>query len=181
MDEDARLIEASLGGDEASMEELVMKYQRRVYALAYRLTGNVEDAKDVTQNAFIRAFAGLRKFRGKSSFFTWLYRICVNLGINHMRKHRNNVDAPAEPVAAGSPDALRGVEERQRVEHLNESLSMLPKRQRMAVVLRVHEGLNIREASEVMGCSEGAVKAHYHQGIRKLKEKLREKGHEITS
>ncbi|NOZ69603.1 MAG: RNA polymerase sigma factor [Deferribacteres bacterium] len=181
MDEDARLIQRYADGDDCAVEELVMKYQKKIYALAYRMTGNIEDSKDVTQKTFLQAFRNIRGFRMDSAFYTWLYRIAVNTCLNHVRKKDPATVEINENLHAGKGSVLSAMIDREEKFHLRKTLLQLPERQKTAVILRVYEGLSVRETSEVMQCTEGAVKAHYHNGMKKIRELLKERGYGIES
>ncbi len=181
MDEDARLIRRYADGDDLAVEELVMKYQKRIYALAYRMTGNVEDSKDVTQKAFLQAFRNIRGFRMNSAFYTWLYRIAVNTCLNHMRKKDPATVEINESLCAVKGSTLSAMIDREEKFHLQKALMQLPERQKTAVILRAYEGLSVRETSEVMQCTEGAVKAHYHNGMKRIRTILRERGYGFES
>jgi|Deesub1362A_J573_1020465.scaffolds.fasta_scaffold00882_15 RNA polymerase sigma-70 factor (ECF subfamily) len=183
MDEERDLVNRAIDGSEEAIEALVRRYQRMVYAFAYRMINDMEEAKDVTQNIFIKAVNGLKDFRRESSFRTWLYRIAVNVCLNHRRSQRGNETELVETLRDGRRDALSIVIERERERLIRDALNGLPPKQRLAIVLRAYEGLSSREAAAVMGCSEGAVKAHYHLGIKRLREILdkKEKGNGIQS
>ncbi len=178
MDEDINLIESYLAGSEEALERLIMKYQRPVYAFIYRMTNNIEDAKDLTQKTFLNAIRGIRGFRKESSFKTWLYQIAVNTSLNDMRNRRDEAELE-ESLAGNQKGALSVIIEKELKEHIRKGMDKLPERQRLAVILRVYDGLNCSETAKVMGCSEGAVKAHYHHGVQRLREILKEKGYEI--
>ncbi len=173
MDEDLRLIERYLDGDEYAIEELVMKYQRKIYALAYRMTGDIEDSKDVTQKTFLQAFKNIKGFRRKSAFYTWLYQIALNTCLNHLNKKGRETLELNESISSSNEGALSAIIEKEKESHLKDSLKKLPDRQKTAITLRAYEGLSLKETAEVMKCSEGAVKAHYHNGIKKLREILK--------
>ncbi len=168
--EDSRLIERYLSGDEHAIEELVMKYQRKVYALIYRMTGDIEDSKDIAQKVFIELFRNIKGFRQGSSFYTWLYRIAINTCLNHMKKKSLNTEEISDSLPANSEGALSLLIKKEKNIQLRDSLRHLPDRQKTAVILRVYEGLSLKESAGAMNCSEGAVKAHYHNGMKKLKE-----------
>lgn len=176
MDEDLKLIERYRSGDENAIEVLVMKYQKKVYSLAYRVTGNVEDAQDMTQKAFLQVFLNIRKFRMRSSFYTWLYRITVNTCLNHLRRKNDKTVELGETLAGNNSEALSLLIAKEKQTTVKSTLSLLPDRQRTAVILRAYDGLSLKETAEVMNCSEGAVKAHYHNGIEKLKKVFTGKG-----
>lgn len=175
MKEDLELIDRFIAGDEDAAGELVMKYQKMVYAFAYRITNNMEDAKDVTQTSFIRAVEGIKKFKRESSFRTWLYRIVVNAGLNHIRKGWYRESEIADNLSGRQAGALSLMIEGEKKNLIKEALAELPERQRLAIILRTYEELSCLEASRVMGCSESTVKAHYHFGIKKLRDLLSER------
>lgn len=182
MHNDITLIDAYLAGDEHALEELVKRHQRKIYSLAFRMTGHVEDSKDITQRAFMQAFTRLEAFRREASFYTWLYRIAVNITLNHLgseKKHRN-VELH-DSIKSNGPSPSAQAVRNDLMAHVRGGLAHLPKQQRLAVVLRSCEGKSLKETAAIMGCSEGAVKAHCHIGIKRLKQVLREKGHEIEA
>lgn len=172
MQEDRELIDRYIAGDDDAAGELVMKYQKMVYAFAHRMTNNIEDAKDVTQTSFIRAMEGIKKFRRASSFKTWLYRIVVNTGLNHIRK-RGYLEAEIDDSIPGpQAGALSLMIDREKKDLIKQALEKLPNGQRISILLRTYEGFSCLETARVMGCSESAVKAHYHFGVKKLREML---------
>lgn len=173
MDDDRQLVERFMGGDDAALEELVVRYQRQLYGYIYRMTQNMEDAKDLTQKVFINIMSGIRDFRKESSFKTWAYRIATNVCLNHIRQRKDEVEVE-EPLASGQAGVLSIMIERQQRQRVRDAVRSLPERQRTALVLRAYEGLSCTETAAAMGCSEGAVKAHYHHAVSKLKDMLKE-------
>jgi len=149
-----------------------------VYGVSYRLTGNMEDAKDITQKVFLKAIENLRKFRGEASFSTYLYRITVNEAINHKRTTERDDHRIQDTSPVQEDTSLSELIREERAGMLREAISQLPHRQRLAVVLRVYEEMSIPEVARIMGISEGAVKSSYHFGIQKLREILRRMGYE---
>jgi len=181
MDEDIQLVERYLGGDAEAVETLVMKYQKRIYTIAYRMTRNVEDAKDLTQKTFVKAIEGIKGFRRESSFKTWIYRIAINTSLTHLKGNRREERELDESIMGSHPGTLSTIIENEKRGFIRKGLDELPERQRLAVILRAYEGLSCTETAQVMGCSEGAVKAHYHHGVKRLKEIVKEKGYEIRT
>ncbi len=179
MDEDIGLVERCSAGDERAVEEIVVKYQKKVFAFIYRMTYDLEESKDLTQKTFLNAFEGIRGFRKEASLKTWLYRIALNTGLNHLRRKRPEESEVDESIACDKAGALSSLIDKERSELVRRCLGGLPERQRLAVILRVYDGLSCSEVAGVMGCSEGAVKAHYHQGVKKLREIMKGKGYEI--
>jgi len=173
---DARLLEQLRAGDGSAFEEIVRRYQERVYQYAYRLVQDPDEASDVAQETFIRAHGKLADFRGDASLNTWLYRIASNLGINALRKRRLRryiaLDQAPEVQASGGPERdLADDEIRRRVEA---AVALLPPRQRSIFILRQYEQLSHREIAGIVGSSEGAVRAGYFHAVRKLRDALRD-------
>jgi RNA polymerase sigma-70 factor (ECF subfamily) len=181
MTEDTTLIQRYLDGEEAAVEELVRRYQRPLYAFLYRMTRDMEEAKDLTQKTFLKAIQGLDHFRGEASFKTWLYQIALNTGLNHIKENRREMIDIDEVQLGSHIDVLGGLIDDERKKRIRDSLYLLPDRQRTAVVLRAYEGLSCQETAQIMGCSEGAVKAHYHLGVKKLREYMEEYGYVTRS
>jgi RNA polymerase sigma-70 factor (ECF subfamily) len=178
---DEELVAKSIGGDAESFNELILRWERPIYALAYRTIGREEDARDVCQETFLRAFRALPGFRGQSKFSSWLYRIALNLCRDWMRRERRTpvVQAPEdmdllELAAAAEPsesiedlvarkDLMRGVE---RV------MAGLPEEQRTAILLKEYHGLTFQEIAELVGCPLSTVKTRLYQGLVVLRREL---------
>lgn len=179
--DDQQIIEDYLSGNGEALEGIIVKYQKMVYSLAFRLTHDMETAKDITQETFIKAMKGLRKFRMDASLKTWLYKIATNISLNHLRKKNPETIDLEVAVVHTEPTALRSIINKEKDDYLARAFLQLPERQRLAVTLRAAEGLSGKETAEVMGCSEGAVKAHYHNGVKRLKAIIKELGYEHGS
>lgn len=181
---DAEMLQAVLAGDGTAYQGLVEKYQNRVYAMIYGMVRNAEDARDLTQEAFVKAFRNLKSFRLESSFYTWLYRIAMNLAIDHTRKQkrretkefdeqvgtRNSEGDLSEIHRAESP--RKALERKQLMAAINDALQKLPEEQRQIVVLREVQGLSYREISEVMDIPEGTVMSRLYYARKKLQKLL---------
>jgi len=184
MSSDEELIKQSLRGERTAFQALVEKYQQRMYAVAYGLLGNREDALDAVQEAFVKAYRSLSGFKGKSSFYTWLYRITANAAIDLGRKtgRREEVEFREElepdeekgtyPVAPASENPAERLMWKELGERIEDALQELPPEQRTAIVLREIEGLSYKEIANVMQCSEGTVMSRLHYGRMKLRELL---------
>jgi len=179
-DSDAALVARVQAGDVAAFDGLVRKYRERLFAILYNLTSNREDAADLTQEAFIKAFRSIGKFKGDSAFFTWLYRIGVNAGLSQMKRHRWRRFFSLEQLDESAPAAeivelLTGKERTDRSallaelqEKLNEALQKLSPQHRTVVVLFEIEGLDHRAIAEIMECSEGTVRSRLHYAKQQL-------------
>ncbi|CBE69914.1 MAG: sigma-70 family RNA polymerase sigma factor [Candidatus Methylomirabilis oxygeniifera] len=172
---DFELIDRFLQGDGTAFDELVRKRQREVYNLAYRMTRNADDARDVSQEAFLQVYRNLSRFDRRSSLSTWLYRIVVNLCLNHLNRGSRalyaTVDQHPDPadLAKGS---LARLEEREQADALTRAIETLPPQQRASLTLRVHHHLAHREIAEILGVSEATAKVHYFHAVQTLRRKL---------
>ncbi len=171
---DLALITQLRQGDQSAFDTLVRQHQKDLFRLAYRMTRNSEDAKDISQEAFLRAYRGLGAFDGRSSLSTWLYRITVNLCLSHLKHHRPSVEgALVENTADPSAQPLQDLAERERLRAVGEAVADLPPQQQAALVLRVHHGLPYREIAEILESPEGTVRVNYFHAVTKLKAQLK--------
>ncbi len=169
-------------GDLDAFEPLVEKYRHRVWRLAYQVLRDREEAWDVAQEAFVRAFQSLREFRGQSAFYTWLFRIVVNLATDRLRHQAARARAlGGEPVppeqwerttadAASSPDEEAG--RAQQRERIAQALKSLPPHHRAIIILSDIEGLSYREIADVLGCPIGTVMSRLHNARKRLRTVL---------
>jgi RNA polymerase sigma-70 factor (ECF subfamily) len=184
-DADLEVVKRVQAGDVAAFDTLIRKYRERLYGVVYNLTSNREDAADLTQEAFIKAFQSIQRFSGQSSFFTWLYRIAVNSTITHLRKTRlraffslETIDSE-EPVARDILAALtdktggdRDTYVRELQEKLNDAMQKLSIKHRTVVTLFEIDGLSHQEIAEVMDCSVGTVRSRLHYAKQLLQAEL---------
>jgi len=173
VDLDAALVERARGGERRAFDELVRRHQRGLWRLARRYVRNDADASDVTQQAFVRAFRALDRFRGEASVRSWLYRIGINLALNHVRDRAREQPAEIEPeqltVAAAAPGAMMSAE---RAGLLRAAVATLPPKQRLVLELRVFDDLPFREVAALAECTENAAKVSFHYAVKKLREVL---------
>jgi RNA polymerase sigma-70 factor (ECF subfamily) len=178
---DEELVAKSIGGDSESFNELVLRWERPIYALAYRTIGREEDARDVCQETFLRAFRALPGFRGQAKFSSWLYRIALNLCRDWMRRERRapTVQAPEdvdliEMAAAAEPsESIEDLVARKDLTRAVErAMALLPEDQRTAIVLKEYHGLTFQEIAELVGCPLSTVKTRLYQGLTVLRREL---------
>lgn len=171
---DFELIDLVIAGRTEAFSVLVTRYSASIYALAYRMLRNHDDAADIAQDVFLKAYEALASFQKKSSFHTWLYRIATNSCINHLRKC-----TAQHHIELG---IYHGVQEEETLETLykmelqdvvNDAIEKLPEKQKATVMLRVCEGLSHREVSRILKCSVGTAKANYFHAIRNLRRFMR--------
>jgi RNA polymerase sigma-70 factor (ECF subfamily) len=170
MDEDITLIERYTAGEREAFDELVRKYQRPLYSLLYRMVSNHEDAADILQKTFVKAFTGLSRFERRASFKTWLYQIAINLAKNVYRD-RSRVEHVAldDVVIRREPKTLENLIASESRELLKQALTGLPEKQRLTLMLRSQENKKFEEIAGIMKCSIGTAKANYHHAVQKLK------------
>ncbi len=181
---DDQLVGLAKSGDRKAFELLVERYKRKAYQIAFHHIRDREEAKDISQEAFLRAFTQLKRFDLRSSFYTWFYRILVNLCIDYQRRNRRFIWQSLEekenqegrnPMTgenSTSPDQYLSAEEMSR--RVAVTLKELPPNQRTAFILRNHEGLSIQEIAEVMRSAEGTIKVHLHRAVMALRRDLAE-------
>ncbi len=178
---DDDLVARSRHGDTAAFDQLVVRYQRRIYSLAYNMTSSREDADDIVQEAFTKAYRSLRRFHGRSSFYTWIYAIASNLALNLLRKRKRrptaSLDELDEEGFANDPafvdtsiagDTPRQVRMRELQERLNEALQELSEDHRAVVALHDIGGVPHTEIARILGVSEGTVRSRLFYARRIL-------------
>ncbi len=184
---DEQLVASAQDGDLEAFDELIGRYKQRIYATVYHMTGNRDDAEDLTQETFIRAYRALGKFRGRSSFYTWIYRIAVNLTVNFLKKNRRlretalddlnpavERDPDYERLLRSEPSPRKQVSLREFQERLNEALQKLSEAHRMVVTLHDIQGVPHGEIARIMGCSEGTVRSRLFYARQQLRGYLSE-------
>jgi len=172
--DDRALVEAFLGGRREAFDVIVLRHRRQVYQVCFRFVNNHEDASDLTQDVFVRAFKGLRNFKGDSALGTWLYRVGVNACLNRAALKKAAIEpleaAPRIDDRAANPleEVLRG----ERASTVRAAIDRLPPKQRATLLLRVYQELSHQEIAEILGSTVGAVKANFFHALGNLKRML---------
>ena len=179
---DEELVARAVQGDSESFNELILRWERSIYALAYRTLGREEDARDVCQETFLRAFRGLSAFKGQAKFSSWLYRIALNLCRDAMRRERRTplvgVSEGIDPseLAARQPSPAPSVEDlvaqAELSRHVASAMRRLPEDQRTAIVLKEYHDLTFQEIADLMGCPLSTAKTRLYQGLSVLRREL---------
>lgn len=185
--EDAVLVRSSQEGDLRAFDELVRRYQQRVYATVYHMTSHHEDADDLTQESFIKAFKALKRFKGDSSFYTWVYRIAVNRTINFLKQRNrrsfhmslNDMDMQVEKDAdllmfISDKTPRRDIRLNELQEKLNEALMKLSETHRLTVTLHDIQGMSHEEIGKIMDCNTGTVRSRLFYARQQLQAYLSE-------
>ena len=180
MDE-AELVGAARGGDRQAFDELVRRTFVDTFTLARRLTGNEEDARDVVQDAYLRAWKGIGKFRGEAAFSTWLYRITANAASSNIQRRRRHRSVPFaddfEPVDTAAEQLVsQGAESAEVLDRISLALDDLPAKLRNVVVLKDVYGMSHEAIAEELGITVSAAKVRLHRARRKLRDVLYDEG-----
>lgn len=176
---DAENIDIVLKGDSNAYANLVLKYKTPIFNLACRMTGDLSEAEDLTQETFIRAYVHLSKFQTDRSFFTWLYSISINLIRNHLksvsrrRRHENEIVFTGKGKSASGHQPPENVPAESEENLLKKCLLRLPEDLREVIVLRYYQGLSFEEIAKITGKSQSAVKMRTYRGLEKLKKCLK--------
>ncbi|MGH7887330.1 MAG: RNA polymerase sigma factor [Candidatus Binatia bacterium] len=177
---DWELVKQCQAGETSAFQELVSRYHQKVYTVSLGLLRNREDALDVAQEAFFRAYRKIRSFQGSSSFYTWIYRIAVNISIDTQRRQKRNplefresMDGVLEAQNEVARDPFADVHDRELREKLTKSINELTPEHKAVIVLRTIEGMSYKDIGQILGCSEGTVMSRLHYARKKLQDKLR--------
>ena len=180
---DEELVVLSTAGDTESFNQLVVRWERPIFALAYRVLGREEDARDVCQETFLRAFRALKGFKGQAKFSSWLYRIALNLCRDWIRRERRSpqvapLDDETEPAPLHGPaetaEELAVRRDLGRV--ITRAMTALSEAQRTTIVLKEYHGLTFQEIADLQGCPLSTVKTRLYQGLGVLRRQLRRSG-----
>ncbi len=190
---DEELVARAQKNDQSATAEFVRRYQQKVYAIAYHLcSGDSEEAQDLTQEAFLRVFRNIKTFRGKSSFYTWFYRIIVNTCLDGRRRRRKwerifspwrprpkdearaNERLEEQPDAGENSNPMKVLTGKQLTQDIRKAMMTLPERQRVAFQLKAFQEMSIREIAEIMGSTEGTVKSHLFRATHTLRKVLKD-------
>ena len=172
-------------GDVDSFNQLIMRWERPIYALAYRVIGREEEARDVCQEAFLRAFRALPGFKGQAKFSSWLYRITLNLCRDWIRRQRRapvsqmpeDTDVLEMAAARGPVESIEDLVARRELSAVvEEAMAVLPDEQRTAIILKEYHGMTFQEIADLQGCPLSTVKTRLYQGLSVLRRQLERSG-----
>jgi RNA polymerase sigma-70 factor (ECF subfamily) len=169
-------VEACQRGERGAFDRLVVRYQREIYRLCYRYVNNHEDANDLTQEVFLRAWRGIGRFQGRSAFSTWLYRIAVNACLNFRAARRPPAQELPETLADPAAGATARVEKADEARRVREAVSRLPEKQRATLILKVYHDMTHQEVAQVLGSTVGTVKANFFHALGNLRKLVAAQG-----
>jgi len=173
--DEQHIIHRAKTGDNGAFRLLVSRHMKQAYNVAYSIVQNHHEAEEAAQDAFVRAFRFLGRFREDSEFSTWLYRIVVNVSLNRVKKMKRRMSRETDETRAltsAAADDMHIHENSDTMQHFEKVLHDLPTMQRAVVILRHLDGLSTKQVSSILRCSEGTVKTHLFRGLRNLRERL---------
>jgi len=178
---DEKLVALTVKGDVQAFNEIVARWEGRLYNFVYRYLGDAEEAKDITQESFVRAYSHLEGFRGQSKFSSWLYQIALNLCRSKLRRHQahptvsiddREEDNPLWALPDEGESPAEHAETRERALAVREALAQLPEAQRTVIILKEYNGLKFREIAEILDTPESTVKSRLYHGLESLAQAL---------
>jgi RNA polymerase sigma-70 factor (ECF subfamily) len=173
-DADAELVDRYLAGDMTAFDELMIRYERQIYRVCYRFVENRDDAMDLAQDVFIKAFEHLGSFRRESSLKTWLYRIAMNHCINHVKKHSQEFVEVTETTGSLGASVHLQLEDREEREQFRRLVRQLPPKQKAILELRINEQLSYDEIAKISGRSVSTIKASVFFALEKLRKLVKD-------
>jgi RNA polymerase sigma-70 factor (ECF subfamily) len=185
MTSDEELVARAMGGDADSFNQLILRWERPIYALAYRVIGREEDARDVCQETFLRAYRALPGFKGQAKFSSWLYRIALNLCRDWIRRQRRapvvqlpeEVDVVELASERGPVESIEDLAARRELsEVVARAMADLPDEQRTAIILKEYHGMTFQEIADMQGCPLSTVKTRLYQGLLVVRRHLEREG-----
>jgi RNA polymerase sigma-70 factor (ECF subfamily) len=173
-DADAEVVDRYLAGDMTAFDEIMIRYERQIYRVCYRFVENRDDAMDLAQEVFIKAFEHLGTFRRESSLKTWLYRIAMNHCINHVKKHSQEFVEVTELTGSVNASVQSQLEDREEREYFRRLVKQLPPKQKAILELRIHEQLSYEEIAKISGRSVSTIKASVFFALEKLRKLVKD-------
>jgi len=173
--DDAELVAVAAAGDREAFDVIVERHRRAVYQVCYRFVNNHEDASDLAQDAFVRAWKGLRNFKGQAALSTWLYRIAVNVCLNRVSSKTaatEPIESTEQMVDARIEGAQHKMIREERAAAVRQAIASLPEKQRATLILRTYHDLSHQQIADMLGSSVGATKANFFHALNNLKKIL---------
>jgi RNA polymerase sigma factor (sigma-70 family) len=174
---DFELIDKFKNGDQFSFNEIVKRYQKRIYMVIRRMVDDHDDADDIMQDVFIKVHDSLKNFRGESGIYTWMYRIAVNLSINFLNKKKLrkffHYEDLIQPLISSDEKPDDTMERKEKAELIEKAIESLPQKQKLAFVMRYYDDMSYEEISKILKKSVGALKANYFHAFKKIEEYIK--------
>ncbi|MDP1676931.1 MAG: sigma-70 family RNA polymerase sigma factor [Bacteroidota bacterium] len=170
--DELKLIQDFNNGNEQAYNQLVLRYKEKVYWIVRRMIPDHDDADDITQNVFIKAYQSLRSFKGDSSFYTWIYRIAINLSLNEIRRKKFrktfSIDEEIHQISTQDDQPIEVMLKEERTRLIKSAIEQLPEKQKKVFLLRYYEELPYEEIAKILHTSVGGLKANYFHAVKKI-------------
>jgi len=172
---DNDLISGFLNGENTAFNYIVLKYQKRIYAVVRKMVQNHDDADDITQEVFVKLYGSLKDFRGESALFTYLYKMAVNFSLNHLKKNKINRErtlqvGDIQEISSGDKNYDSVYDDDRKAKVISEAIAGLPEQQRLVFSLKFYDDLTYNEISEILNKPVGTLKANYFHAFNKIKD-----------
>lgn len=183
---ESQIIEKAKKGERSAFDSLVDKYKEKAFALVFNITGNYEDSKDILQEAFVKAYVNVKDFRAGSSFYTWFYRILVNLCRDFLRRKKAQKRFLVEPlefqydeeeetsvdIVDSKPNPAEAAVNKEIIDMVDKAIELLPEKQKIVFILRHIQGMKLAEIAAILNCRESTAKVHLFRAVRNLQKSL---------
>jgi RNA polymerase sigma-70 factor (ECF subfamily) len=170
--DELKLIQDFNDGNEQAYNQLVLRYKEKIYWIVRRMIPDHDDADDITQNVFIKAYQSLHSFKGDSSFYTWIYRIAINLSLNEIRRKKFRqtftIDEEIHQIQSSDDLPIDVLVRKERTQQIKDAIELLPEKQKKVFVLRYYEELPYEEIAKILHTSVGGLKANYFHAVKKI-------------
>ncbi len=177
MTKDEELVKKAKNGCIACFEQIIEKHKRQVYRIVISIIKDPIDAEDITQEVFLKIFESLNKFKGKSTFSTWLYRISVNTSLTYLKKNKKNLEFIDDYKNFESSDIEENIYNRDLLKVIFKEANSLPKKEKLVFILKFQNGFSNKEIAEILKTSSASVKANLYHALKKIRSRLRQKGY----
>ncbi|HAP35854.1 MAG TPA: RNA polymerase sigma factor [Bacteroidetes bacterium] len=175
--DELKLIQDFNNGNEQAYNQLVLRYKEKVYWIVRRMIPDHDDADDITQNVFIKAYQSLHSFKGDSSFYTWIYRIAINLSLNEIRRKKVrkifSIDEEIHQISTSDDQPIQLLINEEQTQRIKKAIERLPEKQKKVFLLRYYEELPYEEIAHILHTSVGGLKANYFHAVKKIGEYLK--------
>jgi RNA polymerase sigma-70 factor (ECF subfamily) len=172
---DNDLISGFLNGENTAFNYIVLKYQKRIYAVVRKMVQNHDDADDITQEVFVKLYRSLKDFRGESALFTYLYKMTVNFSLNHLKKNKINMERKVQVddiqgISSGDKNYESVYDDDRKAKMISDAIAELPEQQRLVFSLKFYDDLTYNEISEILNKPVGTLKANYFHAFNKIRD-----------
>lgn len=177
MKTDEEFIERIKKGNISAFEYIVKKYKKKVYTIIFNIIRDTQDAEDLVQEVFLRVYSSIKRFKGRSNFYTWLYRISINVSFDYLKKNRRNLEFRDDfSISVDAIEVEKGLGRKEIIEKIFDLANNLPKKQKLIFILKFQNDFSNKEIGEILGLSQDTVKANLYHALKKIRDALKKEG-----